>query len=87
MEISITRDSSAPLHEQLLNPVRHFILAGVWTPKDLLPSESELSRQLKTNRRTVRQALGNAEVQGMQLAVPDATSSDRQARRVRRQGT
>jgi len=41
MEISISRDSSAPLHEQLLDQVRYFILTGVWTPLDLLPSNSE----------------------------------------------
>jgi DNA-binding transcriptional regulator YhcF (GntR family) len=29
MEISITRASSTPLHEQLLNQVRYLILSGV----------------------------------------------------------
>ena len=65
MEISINRDSSTPLHEQLLNQVRHLILSGVWVPGDLLPSESELQRQLKISRSTIRQALNNAEAQGL----------------------
>jgi DNA-binding LacI/PurR family transcriptional regulator len=70
MEISINRDSSTPLHEQLLNQVRHLILSGVWAPGDLLPSESELQRQLKISRSTIRQALSNAEAQGLIERVP-----------------
>ena len=41
MGISIGHDSSAPLHEQLLDQVRYLILTGVWTPRDFLLSESE----------------------------------------------
>jgi GntR family transcriptional regulator of arabinose operon len=70
MEISITRDSSTPLHEQLLNQVRYLILSGVWTPGDLLPSETELQRQLEISRSTVRQAFSNAEAQGLIERVP-----------------
>ena len=70
MEISITRDSSTPLHEQLLNQLRYLILSGVWTPGDILPSETELQRQLEISRSTVRQAFSNAEAQGLIERVP-----------------
>jgi len=74
-----------PLHEQFLDQMRYLILTGVWTLLDLLSSDSELQHQSQISHSIVRQVLGNAGAQG--LAVSDAKSSDRQARRVRRQDT
>jgi len=70
MEISINRDSSTPLHEQLLNQIRDLILSGAWAPEDLLPSETELQHQLKISRSTIRQALSKAGAQGLIERVP-----------------
>jgi GntR family transcriptional regulator of arabinose operon len=70
MEIFINRDSSTPLHEQLLNQIRDLILSGDWAPEDLLPSETELQHQLKISRSTIRQALSKAEAQGLIERVP-----------------
>ena len=70
MEIFINRDSSTPLHEQLLNQIRDLILSGAWAPEDLLPSETELQHQLKISRSTIRQALSKAEAQGLIVRVP-----------------
>ena len=69
-EISIVHNSSIPLHMQLLNQLHHLILSGQWTPGSRLPSETELQRQLKISRSTIRQALNNAEAEGLIERVP-----------------
>ncbi|MFQ5855632.1 MAG: GntR family transcriptional regulator [Anaerolineae bacterium] len=70
MEITIAHDSTIPLHMQLLNQLRHLILSGQWAPGSRLPSEAELQRQLKISRSTIRQALSNAEAEGLIERVP-----------------
>jgi DNA-binding LacI/PurR family transcriptional regulator len=70
MEFAITRDSAIPFHMQLLDQLRHFILSGRWPPGTRLPSEAKLQRQLKISRSTIRQALSNAEAQGLIERVP-----------------
>jgi DNA-binding LacI/PurR family transcriptional regulator len=55
---------------QLLNQLRHLILSGQWTPGSRLPSETELQRQLKISRSTIRQALNNIETEGLIERVP-----------------
>jgi GntR family transcriptional regulator of arabinose operon len=70
MNIAIVRDSTVPLHVQLFNQVHHLILSGEWAPGNRLPSEAELQRQLKISRSTIRQALNNAEAQGLIERVP-----------------
>lgn len=70
MEITVARDSTIPLHMQLLNQLRHLILSGQWSPGSRLPSETELQRQLKISRSTIRQALNNAEAEGLIERVP-----------------
>jgi GntR family transcriptional regulator of arabinose operon len=70
MKIAIVRDSTVPLHVQLFNQVHHLILSGEWAPGNRLPSEAELQRQLKISRSTIRQALNNAEAQGLIERVP-----------------
>lgn len=69
-EISVAHNSSVPLHMQLLNQLRHLILSGQWMPGSRLPSETELQRQLKISRSTIRQALNNAEAEGLIERVP-----------------
>ncbi len=70
MEIEIAHDSNIPLHMQLLNQLRHFIVSGRWAPGSRLPSETELRRRLNISRSTIRQALSNAESEGLIERVP-----------------
>ncbi len=70
MDITIDHDSTIPLHAQLLNQIRHLIISGEIGPGSRLPSESELQRHLKISRSTIRQALSNAEAEGLIERVP-----------------
>jgi len=70
MEITIAYNSSIPLHTQLLNQLRHLILSGQWAPGRRIPSETELQRQLKISRSTIRQALHKAEAERLIERVP-----------------
>ena len=70
MEITVAYNSSIPLHTQLLNQLRHLILSGQWSPGRQLSSETELQRQLKISRSTIRQALHKAEAEGLIERVP-----------------
>jgi DNA-binding LacI/PurR family transcriptional regulator len=70
MQIKISHESVIPLHEQLHNQLRQSILSGRWPPGYRLPSETELQRQLKISRSTIRQALRSAEVEGLIERVP-----------------
>ena len=70
MEITILRDNAIPLHVQLLNQLRHFILSGQWPPGSRLPSEPELQQQLQISRSTIRRALHDAQAEGLIERVP-----------------
>jgi GntR family transcriptional regulator of arabinose operon len=68
--IQIDREGAVPLHVQLLNQLRQLILSGRWIPDTRIPSELELQGQLNISRGTVRQALRNAEAEGLIIRVP-----------------
>ncbi len=70
MNIKIDHHSTIPLHVQLLNELRHHILSGKAVPGSKLPSESEFQRGLEISRSTIRQALNNAEAEGLIERVP-----------------
>ncbi len=70
MKIKIDHNSTIPLHVQLLNELRHQILSGKAGPGSRLPSESEFQRDLEISRSTIRQALNNAETEGLIERVP-----------------
>ncbi len=70
MEIKIDHHSTIPLHVQLLNELRHRILSGKAEPGSKLPSEAEFQRDLEISRSTIRQALSNAESEGLIERVP-----------------
>ena len=70
MDIKIDHHSTIPLHVQLLNELRHKILSGEAEPGSKLPSESEFQRDLEISRSTIRQALNNAESEGLIERVP-----------------
>lgn len=69
-DITISRDSIIPLHQQVLNQLRHLILSGAWPPGTRVPSETELQRHLGISRGTIRQALSRAEAEGLIERVP-----------------
>lgn len=60
VQFQLTRDSSLPLHRQLLNELRHAILSGELQPHDQLPGENELVEQLGVSRATIRRAWQDA---------------------------
>lgn len=60
VRFELTRDSSLPLHRQLLNELRHAILSGELQPHDQLPGENELVEQLGVSRATIRHAWQDA---------------------------
>ncbi len=70
MRLSANPESAVPLHVQLLDQIRHLILSGEWAPASRLPSEAELGRRLAISRGTIRQALQNAEIEGLIERVP-----------------
>lgn len=67
---SISRDSSLPLHTQLLNELRHAILSGKLKPHDRLPGEMTLIAQLGISRTTIQRAWQAAQEEGLIYRVP-----------------
>lgn len=61
----LLRDSSIPLHVQLVNELRHAILSGQLRPHDRLPGEYELVNQLGISRSTVQRAWQTALEEGL----------------------
>lgn len=61
----LTLDSNIPLYTQLVGIIKRDISSGALHIGDLLPSESELCRQLDVSRSTVRQAIGELEAEGL----------------------
>jgi len=60
VHFQLARDSSLPLHRQLLNELRHAILSGELQPDEQLPGEIELVEQLGVSRATIRRAWQDA---------------------------
>lgn len=61
----ISRDSSLPLHIQLLDDLRHQILTGVLKAHERLPSEWELVNALGISRATIQRAWQAAQQEGL----------------------
>lgn len=66
----IVRDSSLPLHMQLLDELRHKVMTGVLKPDERLPGEWELSNELNISRATVQKAWQTAEEEGLIYRIP-----------------
>ena len=88
MNIAISKDSSIPLHTQLLNELRHRVLSGEWPVGSNVPSEHTLQTQLGISRSTIRQALNAAKAEGLIETVPGkgAFVSQRQSKSSHRIG-
>lgn len=56
---------ATPLHQQLYADLRTRIQSGEWQPGDLIPAESELTRNYKMSRITVRTALDSLVKDGL----------------------
>ncbi|MBK8026977.1 MAG: GntR family transcriptional regulator [Chloroflexi bacterium] len=67
---AIQRDSSLPLHMQLLDELRHKVMTGVLKPHERLPGEWELANELDISRATVQKAWHSAEEEGLLYRVP-----------------
>ncbi len=70
MDIAVSKDSSVPLHIQLLNNMRHRILSGKWSAGSRVPSENTLQNLLGISRSTIRQAINAAKAEGLLVSVP-----------------
>ncbi len=55
--LSIDRNSKLPLYHQLYEILRDRIASGAWQPGEMIPPESELVKQYRVSRTTVRQVL------------------------------
>ncbi|MBI3574098.1 MAG: GntR family transcriptional regulator [Gammaproteobacteria bacterium] len=57
--------SPAPLYTQIKGVLRMRILDGTYKPHEQIPSESEMMKNFRVSRITVRQALGDLQKEGM----------------------
>jgi DNA-binding LacI/PurR family transcriptional regulator len=69
MDITVSKDSSVPLHIQLLNDMRHRILSREWMPGSRVPSENTLVSLLGISRSTIRLALHAAKAESLIASV------------------
>ncbi len=69
IQFNISKDSSLPLHIQLLDELRHKIMIGELHPDDQLPSEWELVDALNISRATIQRAWQSAQDEGLLYRV------------------
>jgi len=67
---SIDSMSRTPIYEQIINQIESFILKGVLSPGDRLPSVRSLSVELSITPVTVLKALGELDLRGLIRSVP-----------------
>ena len=65
LSADLTTNGNIPLYFQLVGIIKRYVSAGILSPGDMLPSESELCRGLGISRSTVRQAIGALEDEGL----------------------
>ncbi|MBN8595412.1 MAG: GntR family transcriptional regulator [Anaerolineae bacterium] len=70
MQFNIQKSGSTPLHMQLLDELRHWIMTGLVNPHERLPGEWELALELEISRATIQKAWQNAEEEGLIYRVP-----------------
>ena len=69
IQFSISKNSSLPLHIQLLDELRHKIITGELQANDQLPSEWELVDALNISRATIQRAWQSAQDEGLLYRV------------------
>lgn len=67
---SIDNMSQQPVYEQLIEQVKRFILLGVLSTGDALPSVRGLSVKLSVNPNTIQKAYSELTLLGLLLSVP-----------------
>jgi GntR family transcriptional regulator, arabinose operon transcriptional repressor len=65
IRFQISKDSSLPLHMQLLDDLRHKIMVGELKPHEQLPGEWELVNDLSISRATIQKAWQSAQEEGL----------------------
>lgn len=65
LDFTIVKESSLPLHLQLLDELRQHIQAGTLKPNDRLPGEWELVQALDISRATIQRAWQAAQEEGL----------------------
>lgn len=65
VDFIISKESSLPLHIQLLDDLRHKIMTGQLAPNTQLPGEWELVNQLTISRATIQRAWQSAQEEGL----------------------
>ena len=65
IDFQISKESSLPLHVQLLDELRHKIMSGGLKPHDQLPGEWELVNNLNISRATIQRAWQAAQDEGL----------------------
>lgn len=61
----VSKESSLPLHIQLLDELRHKIMTGALQPHEQLPGEWELVKDLEISRATIQRAWQAAQEEGL----------------------
>jgi len=69
IDFQISKESSLPLHVQLLDELRHKIMSGQLKPHDQLPGEWELVDSLNISRATIQRAWQAAQDEGLLYRV------------------
>lgn len=65
MQVSIKTDDPRPIYVQIMDEVRRAIVMEILRPDDPLPSVRELASELRVTPRTVAQAYGELERDGI----------------------
>ncbi len=69
-KLAIDHRSKEPFHQQLLNQIRDQIISEEILNGEKLPSENNMKNTLNISRSTIRQALQNAESEGLIQRIP-----------------
>ncbi len=62
--------SRKPIYEQLVDKIKEFIISGVLTPDEKLPSVRHLSKELTVNPNTIQKAYRELEREGYLYSQP-----------------
>ncbi|MEX0890748.1 MAG: GntR family transcriptional regulator [Gemmatimonadota bacterium] len=87
MPFDIDHSDSRPIYVQIMDEIRRGIVVGAWRPEEPLPSVRQLAVELRVNPRTVQQAYGELERDGLlyvrrgqgTFVASRANGADRQA--------
>src|ERR1700739_3489376 len=70
LHITINRDSSVPLYEQLRQGIKHLINTGTLRPGERMPSTRHLSMDLRVARSVIVETYAQLTAEGYLAALP-----------------